>query len=80
MVKVNLYGDDDFLISLVLCLVHRPSSTLVPALYVFCIFVTVTIDRVIERRHAKGQKGRRILSKKIAAEHGDGEHLSTISS
>ena len=56
MVKVNLYGDDDFLIGLVLCLVHRLSSTLIPALYVFCIFVTITTDRVIEKRHAKGEK------------------------
>ena len=47
MVKVNLYGDDDFLIGLVFCLIYRPSSTLISALYVLCMFVTVTIDRAI---------------------------------
>lgn len=64
MVKVNFYGGDDFLIGLVLCLIHRPSSTLIPALYVLCMFVTVTIDRVIERRHAKGEKWAPRLPKK----------------
>lgn len=56
MVKVNLYGDDDFLIDLVFCLIYRPSSTLMTALYVLCMFVTVTIDRAIGRRYAKGEK------------------------